>query len=174
MTRTLAALALIALLGTGCSDAASESADSGSGGTKPTGRDKTVKFAQCMRDNGVTEFPDENPNASSDQEFVDAIQRARERSAAAWKSALRACKDLRPPGLLGGKATTEEMRERLAFARCMRENGIEDFPDPTRDGPVIDTRRIPSAAGRGALDIPGFTAATEACRDALGRTLGDR
>ena len=64
------------------------------------------------------------------------------------------------------------MRERLAFAQCMRDNGIEDFPDPARDGPLIDTNRIPSAAGRGALDIPGFQAAMEACGDAAARALG--
>jgi len=121
-----------------------------------------VKFAECMREKGVTEFPD--PNASGDQEFVDAMQRL-DPSSAAWKKAIGACKDLQPPGLLGGKATPQEMRERLAFAQCMRDNGVEDFPDPTVDGPLIDTRRIPSAAGKGARSIPGFQAAMEKCRD---------
>jgi hypothetical protein len=73
---------------------------------------------------------------------------------------------------LGGKATPEEMNERLEFAQCMRDNGVEDFPDPTADGPLIDTRRIPSAAGRGARSIPGFQAAMEKCRDALAGALG--
>jgi hypothetical protein len=64
------------------------------------------------------------------------------------------------------------MRERLEFAQCMRDNGVKDFPDPTRDGPLIDTTRIPSAAERGALDIPGFQAAMEKCRDVLAEAVG--
>jgi hypothetical protein len=64
------------------------------------------------------------------------------------------------------------MRRRLEFAQCMRDNGVKDFPDPARDGPLIDTTRIPSAAGRGALSIPGFQAAMEKCRDALAGALG--
>jgi hypothetical protein len=48
---------------------------------------------------------------------------------------------------------------------------VKDFPDPTNDGPLIDTSRIPSAAGRGAQSIPGFQAAVEKCRDALAGAL---
>jgi hypothetical protein len=173
--RPLAALAMVAIIGAGCSNGSAENGntDTGSSGgnENATIRDKTVRFAECMRDNGVSEFPD--PNASGDQEFVDGIKRAQDASSAAWEKAIGACKDLRPPGLLGGKATPQEMRERLEFAQCMRDNGIKDFPDPTRDGPLIDTTRIPSAAGRGALDIPGFQAAMEKCRDALAGALGD-
>jgi hypothetical protein len=169
--RSLAALAMVALIGAGCSDGSAENGDTGSstGNTNATNGDRAVGFSECMRDNGVTEFPD--PNASGDQEFVDAIQRL-DPSSAAFKKAIGACKDLQPPGLLGGKATPQEMRERLEFAQCMRDNGVEDFPDPTVDGPLIDTRRIPSAAGRGARSIPGFQAAMEKCRDVLAGALG--
>jgi hypothetical protein len=47
----------------------------------------------------------------------------------------------------------------------MRDNGVKDFPDPTPDGPLVDTSRIPSAAGRGGLSIPGLREAMEKCRD---------
>jgi hypothetical protein len=168
--RLLAAVAIVALVGAGCSSTPAETNTGSSGGNESaTNPEKAVKFAECMRGNGVTEFPD--PNAGGDQEFVEAIQ-ALDTSSAAWKKAIGACKDLRPPGLLGGKATPQEMRERLEFAQCMRDNGIEDFPDPTEDGPLIDTTRIPSAAGRGARSIPGFQDAMEKCRDALAGALG--
>jgi hypothetical protein len=42
---------------------------------------------------------------------------------------------------------------------------VKDFPDPTPDGPLVDTNRIPSAAGRGGPSIPGLRAAMEKCRD---------
>jgi hypothetical protein len=170
--RPLAALAMVALIGAGCSNTSPETSSTGNGSSGGNGNatNKTVKFAECMRDYGVSEFPD--PNASGDQEFVDGIKRAQD--SAAWKKAIGACKDLQPPGLLGGKASPQEMRERLEFAQCMRDNGVEDFPDPTKDGPLIDTNRIPSAAGRGARSIPGFQAAMEKCRDALAGALGDQ
>jgi hypothetical protein len=171
--RPLAALAMVALIGAGCSNGSAENGTTGagsSGGNENTNRDKSVQFADCMRDNGVTEYPD--PNASGgDQEFVEAINKL-DPSSAAWKTAIGACKDLQPAGLLGGKASPQEMSERLEFARCMRANGVEDFPDPTQDGPLIDTRRIPSAAGRGARSIPGFQDAMEKCRDPLAGALG--
>jgi hypothetical protein len=172
MRRTFAALAMAALIGAGCSNGSAENGRTGTAGSGGNeNATKAVKFAECMRDNGLSEFPD--PNAAGDQEFVDGMKRL-DQSSAAWKQAIGACKALRPPGLLGGKATSQEMRQRLEFAQCMRDNGVKDFPDPIRDGPLIDTTRIPSAAGRGALDIPGFQAAIEKCRDALAEAVGDR
>jgi hypothetical protein len=172
----LVALAMVALIGAGCSNGSAENGSTGtgsSGGNKnATNGDKSLKFADCMRENGVTEFPDPK-NAASDQEVVEGIK-ALEQSSAAWKKAMGACKDLRPPGFLGGKASPQEMKPRLKFAQCMRDNGVEDFPDPAKDGPLIDTTRIPSAAGRGARSIPGFQAAIEKCRDALSGAVGER
>jgi hypothetical protein len=122
-----------------------------------------------MRENGVTAFPD--PNAAGDQELVEAIE-SLDPGSAEFTKALGACKDLQPPGLLGGKASPEEMSARLQFAQCMRDNGVKDFPDPANDGPLIDTNRIPSAAGRGARSIPGFQAAMQTCSDAFSGELG--
>ena len=91
-------------------------------------------------------------------------------STAAWKKAIGACKDLEPPGLLGGKASPQEMRARLKFAQCMRDNGVKDFPDPTEDGPIIDTSRMPGSPG--ARSIPGFQAAQEKCGAIYSGQLG--
>jgi hypothetical protein len=167
--RPLAALAIAAVIGAGCSNGSAENGSTGSGGNETATR--SVKFAACMRENGVSGFPD--PDAAGDQEFVDALKRL-DQGSSAWKQAIGACKDLRPAGLLGGRATPQEMQQRLEFAQCMRDNGVKDFPDPTRDGPLIDTTRIPSAAGRGALEIPGFQAAMEQCRHDLAKALGDQ
>jgi len=168
--RPLAALAMVALIGAGCSNGSAENSNGSSSGDKNAANpDKTVRFAECMRENGVKEFPD--PNAAGDQEFVDAMK-ALDPSSAAWKKAIGACKDLRPPGLLGGKASPREMNARLEFAQCMRDNGVKDFPDPIQGGPLIDTNRIPSAAGRGARSIPGFQAAMQTCSDAFSGELG--
>jgi hypothetical protein len=163
---------MVALIGAGCSNGSAENGNTGTGSGSSGGNksaDKSVQFADCMRENGVAEFPD--PNAGGDQEFVEGIK-ALDTSSAAWKKAIGACKDLRPPGLLGAKASPQEMRPRLKFAQCMRDNGVKDFPDPLQGGPLIDTNRIPSAAGRGARSIPGFRAAVQTCRDVLADAIG--
>jgi hypothetical protein len=166
----LAALALVALAAAGCSSGSSTGTGSSNSNTNATSQSKSVRFAECMRDNGVSDFPD--ANTSSDQELVDGIERARDRSPAAWKKAMSACKDLRPPGLLGAKATPEQMRDRLEFAQCIRDNGVKDFPDPTRDGPLVDTNRIPSSATSDGMTI--LNAAMRKCSDAAERAMGER
>lgn len=168
----LATLALIALLLAGCSNTPAETG-SGTGTATATEdgatRSKTVTFAGCMRENGVSEFPDQN--GMEDQEFVEAIERANPESAA-FKKALRACKDLQPPGLLGGKSSPEEMDQRLVFAQCMRENGVKDFPDPINGEPLVDTNRIPSSNAEGGMTI--LNAAMRTCGDIAEEILGER
>jgi hypothetical protein len=166
--RPLAALAVLALIGAGCSN--------GSDGTS-TGNDaaasqtEAVKFAECMRDNGVSGFPD--PDASG-RLTIDGVVNGStvDPSTPAWEEAIAACKDLQPPGFTGTEASPEEQEVRLEFAQCMRDNGVQDFPDPAPDGPLIDTTRIPSAAGRGARSIPGFQAAVDKCTDVYSGELG--
>ncbi len=163
----LAALALVALIGAGCGNGSAED-----GNTGTANRDKgAMKFAECMRDNGVSEFPD--PDASGGLTIDGVVNGSSlDTSTPVWKEAIAACKDLQPPGFTGTEASPEEQDVRLKFAQCMRDNGVEDFPDPAPDAPLIDTTRIPSAAGRGALSIPGFQAAVETCGDVYSGELG--
>jgi hypothetical protein len=165
--RPLAALAMAALIGAGCSGNGS------SGGSKSaTDLDKAMKFAECMRDNGVRAFPDPS---SSGELTIDGIANGSslDTNTAAFTKAIDACKDLEPGGFMGHKRSAQEQRNGLEFAQCMRDNGVKDFPDPTSDGPLIDTTRIPSAAGRGARSIPGFQAAVEKCHEALAGALAE-
>jgi hypothetical protein len=79
--RTLAALAMVALISAGCSNAPAETGTGSCGGNNTTApaetgsssgnntaatHEQAVLFAECMRNNGVREFPD--PDASG--EFV--------------------------------------------------------------------------------------------------------
>jgi hypothetical protein len=158
--RALATLVLVALIGAGCSNG-SAVGTTGSVSKHPTRHAKAVRFAECMRDNGVSQFPD--PDASG-KLTIDGVVNgsAVDPSSAVWKQAIDACKDLEPSGFTGTKATPKQMSARLEFAQCIRDNGVKDFPDPTNDGPLVDTNRIPSAATSGGMSI--LNAAMRKCR----------
>jgi hypothetical protein len=153
---------MVALLSAGCSNAPSGTGTGSSGGTNTAAtRQQAVKFAACMRANGVRGFPD--PDASGAL-TIDGIANGTslDPDSAAFKQAIAACKDLEPPGFMGHKRSAQEQQAALKFAQCVRDNGVKDFPDPTEDSPLVDTRRIPSAAGDG---ISRINAAMQKCRD---------
>ena len=60
-----------------------------------------------------------------------------------------------------GDNTATDLEKAVKFAPCARDHGMKDFPDPTSKEPLVDTSRIPSAAGRGARSISGFQAAAD-------------
>jgi hypothetical protein len=171
--RPLAALALIALtslLSAGCgSSTPSETTTSapGSAGTarstkKLTKQEKAVKFAECMRANGVPHFPDPDPNG--DTNFgVDVTREV-------WLKAIDACKALKPPGALSSKRTPKEQSASLRFAQCVRDHGVKDFPDPVNGEPLIDTYKIPSSDKPGGMAI--LNAATQKCGAILKSSAG--
>jgi hypothetical protein len=165
--RPLAALAVVALIGVGCSN---EPAENGGAGNTNANYENGVKFAECMRDNGVSQFPD--PDASGGLTIDGVLNGSSlDPGAPAWKAAIGACKDLQPPGFTGDQeVSAEEQETRLEFAQCMRDNGVEDFPDPAPDEPLVDTRRIPSAAENGGMSI--VNAAMQTCRDLAAEATG--
>jgi hypothetical protein len=184
--RALAALVMVVLIGAGCSNGSAQSGNPGagssgtstgagtgagsSGGSKnATRHEKAVRFAECMRSNGVSAFPD--PDASG-KLTIDAVVNGSsvDTNSAAWKQAINACKDLEPAGFTGSKATPKQMSARLKFARCIRDHGVKDFPDPTKDGPIVDTNRIPSSATPSGMSA--LNAAMHECGDIIASELG--
>jgi hypothetical protein len=197
--RLLAALAMVALITTGCANApagsgsnattisgpttapnrsnalagTSSSAGATPAATAPAGtdsrggnpiaanREQAVKFAQCMRANGISEFPDPGP---SGELTIDQLANGSslDTNSAAFQQAISACKDLEPAGFTGSKRSPEQQKAALKFAQCIRDNGVKDFPDPDPDGPLVDTNRIPSAARNGGMSI--LHVALQKCR----------
>jgi hypothetical protein len=162
--RPLAALALIAMVAliSGCGSSAPAETGSGGGGNTAANPQKAVKFAECMRSNGVSEFPD--PGASG-KFTIDGIVNGSslDPSTPVFKQAISACKDLEPAGFMGSKRSPQQMDAALKFAQCMRENGVNDFPDPVNGQPLVDTNRIPSSATNSGMSI--LNAAMQKCRD---------
>ena len=148
----LAIVAVISVISAGCgSNAPSETGTTSSSGTasstssgagkKLTARDKAVKFAECIRAHGVSDFPD--PNEKNQFEYGVSV------TPAVWDKATTACKDLQPPGTLSGKRTPKQQSASLRFAQCIRDNGVKDFPDPPQMGP--SSTRIESHPPHGTV-----------------------
>jgi hypothetical protein len=173
--RSLTALAIVVVIGAGCGSKAPAETDTDTGANTKTktvtAQDKAVMFAQCMRDNDVSEFPD--PDASGELTIDGVLNGSSlDPDGPAWKKAIAACKDLQPPGFTGkGKRSDEQQNGALKFAQCIREHGVEDFPDPAKGQPLVDTNRIPSAATSSGMTI--LNAAMKTCgkfiQDQLGR-----
>ena len=161
---TSPALVVMVALISGCGSSAPGETGTGTGGVANTvaSAQKGVKFAECMRRHGVSQFPD--PGASG-RLTIDAVANGSslDTSAPAFTQAISACKDLEPAGFMGSKRSSQQQQAALRFAQCIRENGVNDFPDPTPDGPLIDTNRIPSAAEPGGMSA--LHAAMQNCRD---------
>jgi hypothetical protein len=66
--------------------------------------------------------------------------------------------------------TPQQAVARLKFAQCIRDNGVPDFPDPTSNGPLVDTSRIPSAATTSGMSI--LNAAMHKCTAVYSGELG--
>ena len=118
-------------------------------------QERALKFAQCMREHGV-DMPDPVVEDGKIQMRIQA------KPGTNVEAAQAACKEFAPNGGPGGGKADPEMQKRgLEFAKCMRENGVEKFPDPdpNQGGVRID--------GSIAND-PEFEAAQKACDKILG------
>ena len=152
--------ALICVITAGCgSNAPSET---GTAGKTLTARDKAVRFAECIRAHGVSDFPD--PDAKNDFQYGVSV------SPTVWKRATTACKDLQPPGTLSSKRTPKQQSASLRFAQCIRDNGVKDFPDPVNGEPLVDTYKIPSSNQPGGMTV--LNAAMKKCGHVLGAAAG--
>jgi hypothetical protein len=137
-------IVLVAACGSSSSNGAASSGD----------RDQAIAYAQCMRENGVPDFPD--PDASG--RFRGVGHEAQ--GDPAFEAAQEACRDLAPGGeheKLGDPAFVEQMRE---FSQCMRDNGLADFPDPDSEGRL-------RGSGHEQQNDPQYQAAFETCRGKL-------
>jgi hypothetical protein len=161
--RPLAALALTASVAliSACGSSAPAGTGSSGGISTATKLENAVKFAECMRNNGVSGFPD--PAASGALTIDGVINGSSlDPNSTAWKTAIGACKDLEPSGFTGHPRSAREQKGAFKFAQCIRENGVSDFPDPVNGQPLVDTNRIPSAATSNGMSI--LNAAMHKCR----------
>jgi hypothetical protein len=116
--------------------------------------ERQVKFAQCMRDQGI-----DMPDPEIDQGRV-RIQIPDGTDPQKARAAREKCKQYLPNGGERPKMNPQQLDQMRRFAQCMRENGIPEFPDPNPDGGI----QIQASPGSHMNpDDPTFKAAEEAC-----------
>lgn len=148
-TALIAALALLAI--GACSQQTTSQPTSS---PSPTPTPDALAFTQCMRDKGIDmDDPDPDTGRPKPGDGVDPQGQA-------YQTAMQDCAHLLPGSESDSSADPEKLKVYQAYAKCMRENGMPDFPDPQ-----------PGEQGNfgGKLDRtnPNFAKAHEACKDVL-------
>jgi hypothetical protein len=128
-----------------------------------------LAFAQCMREHGV-DMPDPQVGSNGEMSFSIGVGPGKgDRSQ--LQEAQEACQDLMPGAFGEPREIPQEQRDAmLAFAQCMRDNGI-DMPDPVFESGGRVMIGSPGDEGEGPRFDPRseeFQAAEEACSDLLG------
>jgi hypothetical protein len=155
---TVMALGALVLTLAGC-------ATSGAGETGNTGAlatttaDKSLQYAQCMRENGVPDYQDPGPDGG-----VKIDGKADPAKAKALMEAQGKCRQYAPGVSSDGSGPSEADVENIRkYAQCMRANGVPNFPDPDSQGRIT----VDSEGGL-KLDSPEFKAADEKCASLKG------
>jgi hypothetical protein len=114
--------------------------------------DQGLRYARCMRDNGLPGYPDPEVTGGEvrirgiDKKTVDTATLAR---------AQQACRAFQP--VLTGADGAQKLAAARFEARCMRDHGVAAYPDPDPDGHA----ELPDAV----REDPHFDAAKATCRD---------
>ncbi len=148
-----AAIISLALLVAACGGATTTTsttggtaANGGSGGSGGSGGGPpknfvpdAYKYSACMRDHGVSDFPDPVVSHSGNGTQVSIHVSQADGTSPQFKTAQQACRGILPaPSKADLAAQAQQQRihgqELLAFARCLRGRGINGFPDPNAQG----------------------------------------
>ena len=159
MALALGLLATMAVTGCAAPDTGDEVATAGgaptpsSSAAAKTDQDAPLKFSQCMREQGLTWFPDPNPGGQMTIKIPKGTDKAK------VDAATEACKQWAPDAGRPEKADPEMLEQARKLSQCMRDNGVTNFPDPDPNGNMhIDGAKV----GMGPGD-PTFDKADKAC-----------
>jgi hypothetical protein len=119
-----------------------------------------------MRSHGVPNFPDPSPGGGFDIPPQSAV--GAEEGSPAFGAAQTACAKLQPGGPAPPRITGEQVHQMFLKARCIRQHGFPNFPDPSlgrglippdwnNEAPEAITAR--KACARVGIAIPGWGAA---------------
>ena len=96
----------------------------------PGGSNSALRFSQCMRANGVPNFPDPGPSGSRRRAAASTSSRPPSRAHSTHAQAYL------PPSGNSPPVPASVRRQELLLANCMRANGVPNFPDPDANGNI--------------------------------------
>jgi hypothetical protein len=109
-----------------------------------------------MRNHGLTNFPD--PTSHGDIDFQNVGKN--NPNSPQFQEAQYACRSLMPGALITSAEKAAANAKALAFAQCMRTNGVANFPDPNGQGLI----KITSAMNL-AVNSPQYDKAQSVCQN---------
>jgi hypothetical protein len=111
-----------------------------------------LAYARCMRQHGINMA---DPKLDANESMGSVLPEGVNPDDPKFKAAQQACQQYTPNGGQPIKPNQQQKQQLLAFARCMRQHGI-NMPDPDANGGV-DMRGVDS-------DTPKVKAAEQACQ----------
>jgi hypothetical protein len=160
-----AALALLAA-GLGLAACGSGSSDPNAAGTAA---DNALKFSQCMREHGVTNFPNPEVKGNSVKLTLKAGGPGGSVNPQTLEAAQNACKHFQAadePHLTPQERIARE-EQVLKFARCMREHGVDLHASAGGGSGVKILLAGHPGSGGPNPESPAFQAAQKACAGLL-------
>jgi hypothetical protein len=135
------------------------------GSSDPT--QAALAHARCMRQHGIN-TPDPKITADGVVQQPPHVEQPAEHKSPKRRAAEQACQQYLSNGGQPRKPSAQEQQQLVQFARCMRQHGINNMPDPqiTADGPEL---RYPRGVDP---DDPRLKAAEQACQPYLPDMLG--
>ena len=122
------AAALVLLAGCGGHPSATSTASPSPG--KHDQKSAYLQFAQCMRNNGQPSFPDPVQDANGDWGFPTSV--GKPVAPAACEADYRQMRSVNKT--IAEQGSRVDMEKLRALAKCMRQHGLSDWPDPAADG----------------------------------------
>jgi len=117
---------------------------------------QALQFTRCMRQHGY-DMPDPQMEGNNVGLQLPNYQGQR---APKYQAAWQACRRYAPNGGQPQRPSAQDRQQALAFARCMRQHGITNMPDPQITADGIDQQSPPGMR----RDDPRLTAAEQACQ----------
>ena len=106
-----------------------------------------LKFSQCMREHGMTWFPDPQAGGGLQIKIPPGTDKTK------VDAAMEACKKFMPNGGQPMKADPAALEQMRQMAKCMRANGVPNFPDPSANGEIrIDGSKVGMGPGDATFD----------------------
>jgi hypothetical protein len=101
------------------------------------GEASLLKFSQCMRDQGLSWYPDPQPDGGLVVHNPDGVDPSK------VQKAETACQKYYPGGTAKGPIPAEDLAKLRQVSQCMRDHGFAKYPDPDANGTVtVDSQAL--------------------------------